>query len=100
MCSCIICGNDFTLNSSAAEAAGNKYSVHCAQNFIGVCIIFKGFGIYPVNIHCRMGCNSAVLQGFIYGNIAVVQLNIFAHHCNFHGLLRVSESVQHLLPVS
>ena len=100
MSSRIITSDNLTLRSSATEAAGNENTVHIAQNCVNVNVVtLKTFAVYPMNIN-RTSCrNTAVLECFVYADIAVVKLNIFADHCNFYRSLRISQSPKHLLPI-
>src|SRR6185369_4801105 len=90
-------GENFTLDTARAEAAGDEDAIEAAENLVDV----FGFNFFRVNAdgidfhHVR---DARVAQRFVNTFVSVLQINIFAHHADPNVLRRAVHSLDHLGP--
>ena len=77
MFSCIAAGQDHALNAADAKAARDQDAVCFAQLLLQR-VLRELLGIDPEHLHIGIIFIAAVVEGFPYGQIGVVQANVFS----------------------
>ena len=94
----VAAGGDHAFDAPAAETAGHQDAVQAGQDALGV-----GFGhalgIDPVDVHLRALHVAGGLQSLRHGQVCVVQLHVFAHETDLHGLRSLFDLFDHGAPL-
>ena len=95
----IVYGNDHSLDTAGAEAAGNQYTVDIREDFIHI-LFCHSLGIYPFDMDGGVVRDAAVLQCLNNTDVSIVQGDVFADQCNRHLVCGMTQVVNHLFPVA
>ena len=87
-------------NASDAETAGDDDRVHTFQCLLRPLGSLAGVRGNPTQVHARIVCKSAVLDGLGNRKVSVVQVDVFSNQGDLDAVLRGLDTLKELVPLA